>query len=648
MRKILLTFVLFVLLFSFVSCGGNDKKQEDGNTPSLDGGEKDDANEKNEEGIINLLDYTIVYDQYVLGMEDLAEAFSEKIYDECGTELSILEAEKAKKEKLRIFIGKISNNSDSSKETKRLSELTGKISSAYSIKFCENTLMISGTAKRDVERALHYLSSLIEDGDFKIEEDFSKTEFAFSDSSGEIFFTEDEFKASPGIASITVGGKTLDGFSILKQEYIFEYPASENYPLVEIKTLNPNANCEILLPENNGGVAKITVTAENGKNKMDYEITFNYQENAQISAEVVNKDGKGGVITFVFDDGDLRSADIIISKLMKKYSSIRPSFAIICNQLAKAEKKEEGFKLTPEAYSYIPILNSQFSKTNYKYEFWKRAAEIDGVDVLSHSYSHSNEGVEQDPVFELKASQAILSELCSSQALFYVMPGVGTVNNPNYINTLDSGAVYFGARSTGKKINSVQSYNPYRVSAYAVTRHSTKQLEDGTYTTDENSSRALCLKAGVETWKNHINDALTNGGWACFCFHSLAPAGTDTNGKWTVFEEQVDEIFKYADALSKSNNAWVANFTEASIYYMEWKEAKISASLFGENSVSVKLDCPLDSSVFNMPLTVKVPVPKSWTYAKLGDRELSVMENDDGTKFVYINVAPGETVTITK
>ena len=81
---------------------------------------------------------------------------------------------------------------------------------------------------------------------------------------------------------------------------------------------------------------------------------------------------------------------------------------------------------------------------------------------------------------------------------------------------------------------------------------------------------------------------------------------------------------------------------------MEWKEAKISASLFGENSVSVKLDCPLDSSVFNMPLTVKVPVPKSWTYAKLGDRELSVIENDDGTKFVYINVAPGETVTITK
>ena len=647
MKKILLLIILIFTFFAFTSCGEKPEKPEDDKKPSVDDEEKEDES-KEEEGIINLLDYTLVYDKYVLGMEDLSEAFAELILEECDTELEILEAEKAKKEEFRIFIGKISKNTDSAKEAKRLSELTGKISSAYSIKFSEKTLMITGTAIRNVERALDYLASLIEDGELKIEEDFSKTEFAFSDSSGEIFFTEDEFKASSGIASITVGGQKLDGFSILNQKYIFEYPSSENYPSLEFKTLNPNANCEIILPENNDGTAKISVTAEDGENKMDYEIDFKYQENALVSAEIINKDGKSGVITFVFDDGDLKSADIIISKLMKKYPSIRPSFAIITNQLAEVQKQSDGYKITALEYKYSPIANSLFSATKYKYEFWKKAVNFDGVDVLSHSYSHTNEGVNGNPVLELEASQAILSELCGAESLCYVLPGAGTITNPDYYATLDGGSIYIGARATSRKINLVQSYNPYRVAAYAVTRHSTKLLDDGTYTTDENSSRELCLKAGVETWKNHIDDALTNGGWACFCFHGLAAAGTDTNGKWTVFEEQVDEIFKYADSLSRNNNAWVANFTEASIYYREWKEAKITANISGEDSVSVKLECALDSSVFNMPLTIKVPVPKTWTAAKLSGDSLSVYENEDGTKYVYINLAPGETVTITK
>jgi hypothetical protein len=253
-----------------------------------------------------------------------------------------------------------------------------------------------------------------------------------------------------------------------------------------------------------------------------------------------------------------------------------------------------------------------------------------------------------DPVIELAASQAVLRELCGADSLCYVMPGVGTVTNDLYLKTLDGGTVYIGARSTSRKVNYVNSYNPFRVSAYAVTRHSTKQLEDGSYTTNENSSRELCLAAGVETWKSHIDSAVEGNAWAAFCFHGLVPAGTDTNGKWTVYEEQVDAIFKYADRLSKSGDAWVANFTEASIYYREWKEASLKTTVFADESLKIVLETALDPSIFNMPLTVKVAVPKSWTSASCDGKELEIIQNEDGTQFVYINIAPGESAVITK
>ena len=398
-------------------------------------------------------------------MEDLAEAFAEKVSDECDTELSILEYAKAKKEKYRIYIGKISSDSASNKEAKRLTDLTAKISSAYSIKFSDETLMITGTSIAEVEKAIEYLYEFIEDGEFKIPCDLSKTEFTFVDTSGKITLSEKEFKSTALLASIKLGGANISDFSAKIAEYEFAFSSTENYPTLEVKTLNPLAKTEIALPEDNGGTAIITVTAEDGETEMDYEINFKYKESGEASAEVVNKDGKGGVITFVFDDGLLETADIIISKLMKKYPSIRPSFGIVTNQLANVKKQVDSYDITPLEYKYYPIKNSIFSPTKYKYEFWKQAALVEGVDVLSHSHTHSNEGINADPVFELEASQAILKELCGADSLCYVLPGAGTITNGDYMSTLEGGTVYIGARATSGAPNLVDSYNPFKVAA---------------------------------------------------------------------------------------------------------------------------------------------------------------------------------------
>ena len=652
---------MLALAISFSGCSKadsnaskNDFLVEDKDDGVKDEESEDKDEEKDEEkvddGIVDILalDYKIVYDPYELGMEDLAKELQAGISKKCGTELSICDYSRSKKEEYRIFVGKISSFSDSSFEIKRLSEEGGKYASAFSIRFSGNTLMISGTKKQAVKLGAQHFISLIKNGELKLSEDFYITKFLSSDESGDFVFSEEEFDSSAFLAEITLKGKKLDGFGFNTTSYEYEYPSSENYPIVDAKPLNPNATVKVTPAGDESGFALISVTAADGKTSMDYTIDFKYKENSEIFAEVVNKDGKSGVVTFVFDDGDLRSADIIISKLMKKYPSIRPSFGVITNQLASVERQGGGFKLTPLEYSYYPISNSLFSRTNYKYEFWQAAASVSGVDILSHSHSHTHDGVMADPALELAASQLVLRELCGVDCLAYVMPGVGTITNSAYFETLDSGEIYIGARSTGGGINYPKSYNPYRVLSYAVTRHSTKLISEGVYTTNENSSKDLCLKAGIELWENHINNAIENGAWAAFCIHGIVPLGLDSDGKWVIYEEQLDALFKYADELSKNGDVWIANFTEASIYYREWKESKVNATISGDSSVFVELTTALDTEVFNMPLTVKVPIPKTWTSANTESEELSVFENQDGTKFVYLSIAPGESLTITK
>jgi len=606
-----------------------------------------------EDEALNIADlgFTLVYDPYELGMEDLASDFSKDFEKKSASELETKEYSDAKKDKYRIFIGKIASDKNSSNEAKRLKEITDSVSGAYSIKLSGTTLMITGTSATETERALEYLISLFKDGDLIIDKNFSKTEIHYRSGGKEYVFSEDEFKSCAFLAEIKIAGERLSGFSSEKAEYEFKYSSTENYPEAYTKSLNSEAQVEITPPDDNNGVLKISVSSQDGKENMVYEITYTYADTAEISAEIVNKDAKRGVITLVFDDGDLRSADIILSKLMKKYPSVRPSFAIICNQLATAEKQGDDYRLTPIKYGYDPISQSVFSKYTYKYEYWKRAAEIEGVDVLSHSYSHTGEGISADPFFELRASQQILRELCGADSYTYVIPGAGTIENiEEYYSALDGGTIYIGARATGKKMNLASDYNPFRVGAYAINRYETKLSENGLgYTTSDASSKELCLAAGISEWENYINSALDVGAWACFCIHSLVPKGMDSTAKWFIYEEQAEALFQYVDGLSDSGEAWVANFTEASIYYAEWKDAVIEASVKGTESVSVKITDTLDDEIFNMPLTVKVSVPKEWSTAHIASTEYQVFENDDGTKYVYVNIVPGsDAITITK
>jgi hypothetical protein len=120
----------------------------------------------------------------------------------------------------------------------------------------------------------------------------------------------------------------------------------------------------------------------------------------------------------------------------------------------------------------------------------------------------------------------------------------------------------------------------------------------------------------------------------------------NVNHKWFIYESQLDKLFAHAQKLSNEGDIWIANYTEAQKYYNEWSSAKLETVLDSDKSVTVKLTDEEDNAIYNTALTVKVPVPKTWSSAKLsylGNTEtLEVLSNEDGTKFVYINMIPDE------
>ena len=102
-----------------------------------------------------------------------------------------------------------------------------------------------------------------------------------------------------------------------------------------------------------------------------------------------------------------------------------------------------------------------------------------------------------------------------------------------------------------------------------------------------------------------------------------------------ILQNDAEELFAH----TVDKNIWVATFTDALMYYSQWSTAKLSTSYSG-GTITVNLTDSENDEVFDAPLTVKVTVPAKWTSAVCNGEYLSVETDDNGNKFVYVNIVP--------
>lgn len=477
--------------------------------------------------------------------------------------------------------------------------------------------------------------------------------------------------ADPSDASLSallVDGNLIDGFYPDVYSYTVNADINEGYGTVTAAAASAAATVIITNANaDNGGVATIRVTSKDGQATKIYTVTFELTGSFNASAEVVNKNDAQGTVTFVIDDGDTSTATFA-NEMLTKYRDLKITYAIIANRLATLNTELDS---STGKYNYVTSPNGKYTYTENSaaLTFWRNILENERAEVISHTYTHAFPGINDDggiqdfvntsgnvttstnlPVgsatAEIYAAIQILEELLEADGRFLVEPGTDaattdkTVNGVTYktyytyykalLQTAIENNVIIGGRGTVFQAGSLSNFNSYVITKAAMADVSVR-----------NSIHAMMVRPfdNTEQWKTYVDNANSLNGWAVFCIHKISESAT--SGHY-ILEDAAEELFAY----TAGKNVWIANYSEASLYYSEWSSASVSTEYNG-GSISVTLTDNEDNAIFNEALTVKVSVPASWSNAVASGTALEILTNPDGSHYVLADIVPDSgTVTV--
>lgn len=459
------------------------------------------------------------------------------------------------------------------------------------------------------------------------------------------------------ISAIIFDGKMLDGFSSEQLEYTVEVDVNKGYPNVTAITNSPTSVYTVeQASAENGGTVTVAVVSADHTSTLTYKVKFNLVGDFNTQAEVVGKNGTTGTVTFVLDDGDHYTADFT-KVMMNKYDGLKFTYAILTNRLASLNTVYDP---TVGKYVYQMTEDGKYTYTvkQDEVDFWNDLLKNYNTEVISHTHTHAFWGINDDggvqeyiddagnvrtsgnlPVgsvsAEIYGSKQIVEELLGIRALTHTVPGIGAKTSDVLLANGTLYKTYYTyykqllnqAISNGEIINLIG--NVMGVSTASVDKYVTK---DNIKSVNGVSRMMVRPTDDTDLWKKFIDNAADNNGWATYCIHKIAPS--PTTGHY-ILESDAEDLFTHA----LSRNVWIANYTEAALYYAEWASANVSA-VYDAGKITIELTDSEDNSVYDEALTVKASVPASWKAASANGETLDVHKAADGTQFVYINIVP--------
>ena len=100
--------------------------------------------------------------------------------------------------------------------------------------------------------------------------------------------------------------------------------------------------------------------------------------------------------------------------------------------------------------------------------------------------------------------------------------------------------------------------------------------------------------------------AIQGHDWGVYCFHGVG-------GDWlSISPEALDRFAAY---LEQHSEIWTATFGDVLRYAQERKAAVVKVVQSDGNALTVSLAWPLDKKIYDVPLTLKVEIPKTWKEA---------------------------------
>ncbi len=126
---------------------------------------------------------------------------------------------------------------------------------------------------------------------------------------------------------------------------------------------------------------------------------------------------------------------------------------------------------------------------------------------------------------------------------------------------------------------------------------------------------------------------LRNHRWGVFAFHGVG-------GEWlSVSTEALEELAAY---LARHPEIWTATFGDGVRYIQESKALGIHAAQSGDGQARFDLSWPLDAKTYDLPVTLKWPLPEGWSSAQayIEDKPAVTSARQTG-RILLLDVPPG-------
>ena len=479
---------------------------------------------------------------------------------------------------------------------------------------------------------------------------------------------------------ILLNGKPLDGFNADKTEYTVDIDINtEDYKTVTVIAGSDAQSVTVTQATySNKGVATVRVVNGHGTAEKSYTITFNVTGSMNIANAVVNKNGADATVTYVIDDGQKKTGEFA-KQMLDKYEYLTFSFAIWTKDFATLTEVEgeDGIR------EYVMDGNGRYVYTQTDaqkatVQFWNDILTGGRCEVVSHTHTHNFWGTNDDggdfeyvknnqtevitenmpkgsSSKELYASKQIIEDLFPTYLnphqgnVALITPGIGVRTSdyttadgrviPTY-NTyfrqimreaIESGK-YTSARGTFQVTNTTASASRVILPSSVDTIDERMNIPAFMIVT-ENANGKGTIGDGIENWTAYIDHAIEQNGWAPFCIHNIADVNNH-NGHY-IDDNDAEALFAY----TADKNVWVATYTDASNYYIEWSTSTVTTA-YEDGKITVTLTDREDDELFRDELTVKVAVPSVWDSATVNGEALEIHVNADGSSYVYLNIVP--------
>lgn len=182
---------------------------------------------------------------------------------------------------------------------------------------------------------------------------------------------------------------------------------------------------------------------------------------------------------------------------------------------------------------------------------------------------------------------------------------------------------------------------------FIASRGCSGQIEPSTPANFMNISSFVCGSAGsIKTsadFQNKANSAATSNGWVVYLIH-----GIDNDGGYSSLSStELKNSLSFFNA--NPYKFWVAGFATVAKYIKERNAANLTQTGSTSTTLTLTLSDDLDNSVYNVPISIRRPLPSGWTNA-------SATQNGQGITcyispsgyIVFSAIADKGTIVITK